>query len=396
MSVKIKFTQSLVGKLQPVPGKQVEVWDTAQPRFGVRVSPGGRKVFFVMRRVNGKLVRATVGLFPETNVDTARTRAAALLVSMQDGNNPNAEKKHLRQQQADQRGILSAVFESYLMSGGREGNLKDTTKSSYRSGFKRLAKWQGLPVEEISADMVKRLHVEIGKTNGGYAANHTIGLLRSLMAYSMENYNRPAVNPADNVKWFKETPRREAMAPETIPAFLKALDELKGDNGADLFRVLLFTGMRKGEAMPLKWSDVDLVNKSLHVEDTKGGTSLDIPISGHLLTILEKRKERVGGTWIFPSNSRSGHITNTAQYCREIGELGVKVYPHLLRKTFTTIAASIVPSAMVDCLTGHVPQDVTGRHYTFPSVGQLRPHTEAVTAAILEMAGYANRHSSEF
>jgi integrase len=321
-------------------------------------------------------------------VDTARTDAAAILVKMQKGENPNAQKKQKREQLADMRGILSAVFESYLAAGGRDGKIKATTRAAYRSAFKRLKTWHGLRVEEISAEMVKRLHAEIGKTKGEYAANHTIGLLRSLMAYSMENYNRPEVNPTTRVKWFKETPRREAMAPENIPAFLKALDELKGDNGADLFRVLLFTGMRKGEAMPLKWSDVDLVNHSLHVEDTKGGTSLDIPISEHLAAILRKRKERIDSKWIFPSNSRVGHVTNTAQYCREIGELGVKVYPHLLRKTFTTIAASIVPGAMVDCLTGHVPQDVTGRHYTFPSVGQLRPHTEAVTAAILEMAGH--------
>ncbi|NVN90190.1 MAG: integrase family protein [Desulfuromonadales bacterium] len=394
MPVKIRLSQKRVADLEPVPGKQVEVWDTDQPRFGVRVSPGGRKVFFVMRRVDGKLVRATVGIFPEMNVDTARTRAAALLVAMQDGHNPNLEKKHRRELQDDQRGILLHLFESYLDSGGMEGKVKGSTKVAYRSAFKRLKAWHGLPVENISADMVKRLHAEIGKSAGGYAANFSIALLRSLMKYSMENYNRPAVNPTSTVKWFKEIPRREAMPPETIPAFFKALDELKGDNGADLFRVLLFTGMRKGEAMPLKWSDVDLENKSLHVQDTKGGTSLDIPISGHLAEILLKRKERVKSPWIFRSNSRVGHVTNTAQYCREIEALGVRVYPHLLRKTFTTIAASIVPGAMVDCLTGHIPQDVTGRHYTFPSVGQLRPHTEAVTAAILEMAGALTNQSN--
>jgi integrase len=132
------------------------------------------------------------------------------------------------------------------------------------------------------------------------------------------------------------------------------------------------------------------VAKSLHIAETKSGEPLDIPLSNHVVEILKKRKERIQSQWIFPSNSRVGHVTNTAQFDREIGVLGVKVYPHLLRKTFTTIAASIVPGSMVDCLTGHIPQDVTGRHYTFPSVGQLRPHTEAVTAKILSLAGEGN------
>lgn len=387
MTEKIKFTQSYVKNLEPVPGKQFELWDAVQPRFGIRVSPGGSKMFFVMRRVNGRLVRANIGKFPDYNVDTARTEAAAMLVDMQKGNNPNSEKKKKRDQVADSSGILSAVFESYIASGGEKANMKASTAASYRYAFRRLVRWHGSCIENIDSMMVNRLHSEIGNKNGTYAANHTIGLLRTVMTYSIKNFGRPAVNPCAGIKYFKETARREAMPPETIPKFIKALDELNGDNSPDLYMMLLFTGMRKSEAMPLKWTDVDLVNKLLHIAETKSGEPLDIPLSNHLMEILKKRKERIKSSWVFPSNSRVGHVTNTAQFDREIGALGVKVYPHLLRKTFTTIAASICPGAMVDCLTGHVPQDVTGRHYTFPSVGQLRPHTEAITAEMLRLAG---------
>jgi integrase len=386
MPIKSNFTQKYIHDLEPIPGKQFDVWDTKQPRFGLRVSPGGKKVFFVMRRVDGKLVRATVGDYPELNVDKARIKAAAMLVSMQEGNNPNAEKNKRRDQRADSRGILSSLFETYISGGGANGKMKATTATAYRYSFKRLARWHNLRVEEITPDMVKQLHADIGK-KGEYVANHAIAVLRALMAYSIKEYNRPAANPCDGVRYFKESPRREAMPPETIPEFIKVLESLKGDTAADLYLMLLFTGMRKGEAMPLKWTDVDLVKKSLHIVETKNGNPLDIPISNHLAGILEKRKERIESKWIFPSNSRVGHITNTAQFDREIGTLGVKVYPHLLRKTFTTIAASICPGAIVDCLTGHIPQDVTGRHYTFPSVGQLRPHTEAITAEILRLTG---------
>jgi integrase len=382
MPAKIRFSQKRVADLEPKAGKQYEAWDTEQPRLAVRVSPKGSKTFIVMRRVNGKLVRATVGLFPEMNVDTARTRAAAMLVAMEDGVNPNIEKKRKRDQQKDKSRLLTAMFEAYLESGGKNGKMKGTTRAAYRSSFKRLAKWHGLKVDEINADMVEQLHTEIKNKSGGYAANHTIGLLRSIMKFA-----KVAAIPTSGLTWAEETPRREAMDPEAIPAFLKALEELKGDTGADLFKMLLFTGMRKSEAMGLRWDDLDLDNKSLVVPATKSGTPLAIPISGHLAEVLRQRKERIDSPWIFPTNSREGHATNTQQFCRDLAELGIKVYPHLLRKTFTTIAASIIPGPMVDCLTGHVPEGVTGKHYTFPSVGQLRPHTEAVTAEILKLAG---------
>jgi integrase len=382
MPEKIRLTQKRVADLQPVSGKQFDVWDSEQPRFGVRVSPGGQKAFFVMRRVKGKLVRATVGIFPEMNVDTARKLAAEMLVAMTAGVNPNIERKRERAQQKDKSRSLLTVFDSYLSCGGKEGDIKASTKAAYRSAFKRLEKWQGLRIDDIDAAMVKQHHACIVKECGGYAANHSIGLLRALMKFA-----RVKDNPTEGMAWAKEAPRREAMDPEAIPGFLAALEKLKGDNGADLFRVLLFTGMRKSEAMGLRWLDIDLENRSLRIEETKNGLPLHIPLSGHLAAILEKRKERINSPWVFPSNSRSGHLTNDQQFCRELAAQGVRVYPHLLRKTFTTIASSLIPGAMVDCLTGHVPQDVTGRHYTFPSVGQLRPHTEAVTAEILRLAG---------
>lgn len=382
MPEKIKLTQKRVADLQPMAGKQFDVWDAEQPRFAVRVSPRGRKTFFVMRRVKGKLVRATVGTFPEMNVDTARKLAAEMLVSMTAGVNPNVERKQQREQANDKSRVLSAVFESYLASGGTDGTMKASTRVAYVYAFKRLQKCHRMRVDDITAEEAEQLHTEIRNKNGPYAANFTVGLLRSIMKFA-----KVANNPTATVSWAKESPRREAMAPEVIPSFMAALDKLRGDTAADLFKMLLFTGMRKGEAMSLRWSDVDLENRSLRIEETKSDHALHIPISRYLAVILERRKERIDSQWIFPSNSRVGHLTNTAGFCRELLELGVRVYPHLLRKTFTTIAASIIPGAMVDCLTGHAPQDVTGRHYTFPSVGQLRPHTEAVTKEILSLAG---------
>ena len=47
--------------------------------------------------------------------------------------------------------------------------------------------------------------------------------------------------------------------------------------------------------------------------------------------------------------------------------------PHVLRKTFTTVAASIgVDIMIIDKLTNHLPRGMTARHYYKPSVDDLR------------------------
>lgn len=389
MADKIRLTERKIADLIPTPGKQYEVWDQEQPRFGIRVSPGGRKVFFVLQRVNGRIVRSTVGVFPEKPLKDARRDAAALLVSMQSGINPNIDKKQKRIENTDKRGILSAVFESYLASGGLDGNIKNLTKRGYRYNFKHLQVWESKRVEDITPALVKKRFEEITRDSGTYAANRAMGLLHYLMSYSIKNLKRPTINPVADIKFHKESPRRVNVAPETMPAFIAALDNIKGDSGSDLYKLLLFTGLRKSNAMELKWSAIDLDKKTLYVAVTKNGEPLYIPLSAFVVGMLTTRKAKTQGSlWVFPSQSRTGHLTNTSNFDRQITEQGVKISPHMLRKRYTTTAKLICPGFVVDILTSHVPTgSVTDKNYTIPSPEELRPFVEQITAELLRLAG---------
>lgn len=387
---KLQFTKKSIADLQPVAGKQYDAWDLQQRGLGVRVSPGGSKTFFVMQRVNGKLVRVKLGVFPEMTVEAARKGTIAALVQMNDGINPNAVKKEARADQQDKRLVLVSLFNAYLAGGGKDGAIRETTKAAYRSQFKRLLPFHNKRVDDLDGTVVKALHKQLKVEKGTYAANASIGLLRSLCRFAMDTYGKPAKNPVDGVTWFKETPRRESLAPESTGEFLQALGTLKGNTAADLFTLLLFVGLRKSEAMGLEWNDLDLDKGVLLISDTKTGKPLHIPLSGYVVDLLKRRKaDQAGGSkWVFPSNSRAGHITNTHVFVEQLKQRGVRVYPHLLRKTFTTVGAMVCPGVVVEILTGHEPQGITGKYYTFPSIEELRPHVETITKELLKRAAY--------
>jgi hypothetical protein len=289
MSEKFIFTEKRISDLEPSPGKQVEYYDKEDRRFGVRVSPGGTKTFFVKKRVYGVLIRVGLGTWPDTSVLKARDAFHDNFDLLRKGITPNLDKKRRTEANMDKRGTLSAEFESYLASS----NMKDLSKRGYRYLFKHLSAWSDKRVEDITPDMVKDRFKEITLNNGTYAANRAIGMLKYTMAHSIETLKRPAVNPVSGFKWNKEHARREAMPPETIPAFIAALDNIKGDSGGDLYKLLLFTGLRKSEALKLQWSDVDLDKGSLYIADTKNGEPLNIPISGFVVDLLKARKERI-------------------------------------------------------------------------------------------------------
>ncbi|WP_436695679.1 site-specific integrase [Geodermatophilus sp. CPCC 205506] len=117
------------------------------------------------------------------------------------------------------------------------------------------------------------------------------------------------------------------------------LEAIQGDRLESLYRVMLATGLRRGEALDLHWSDVDLDAGLLRVRWTLSRTSqglqldqlktdksrrtVPLPRSAvealrtHRTRQLEERRT-AAGAWLdngLPSQLRSAHHSNRATCC---------------------------------------------------------------------------------
>jgi integrase len=63
----------------------------------------------------------------------------------------------------------------------------------------------------------------------------------------------------------KEDDDKNFYDKEELKVFLSMAEKLPNKRAYVYFRLLAFTGMRNGEALALKWSDVDIVNKTLNI-----------------------------------------------------------------------------------------------------------------------------------
>jgi hypothetical protein len=72
-----KLTAKALEYLHARGPKRLDVWDTVLQGFGVRVSPTGRKVWFVVVRPNGAPRRITIGTYPAISLAQAREARAA-------------------------------------------------------------------------------------------------------------------------------------------------------------------------------------------------------------------------------------------------------------------------------------------------------------------------------
>lgn len=103
---------------------QKKYYDDNLKGFGVRVTSGGTKAFFVEKLINKKLNRITIGRYPEISPDLARKKATELLGQIAMGKDLIAEKRA-----ESMRAItLNEVFEEYLKT---RKTLEPKTISNY-------------------------------------------------------------------------------------------------------------------------------------------------------------------------------------------------------------------------------------------------------------------------
>lgn len=159
----------------------------------------------------------------------------------------------------------------------------------------------------------------------------------------------------------------------------------------DFLLTALFTGMRRGELSKLRWENIDLNAKTLHLPITKNGDPLDLPLSEFLTTLLQERWALSSGSpWVFPGPGKSGHMVETKKFLARVSAgSGVSFTMHDLRRTFITIAESFdVPYYALKRLLNHRTNgDVTGG-YIVVNAERLREPVEHVSQRILELVDH--------
>jgi integrase len=112
------------------------------------------------------------------------------------------------------------------------------------------------------------------------------GVLSSALSDAVKQ-RRLAHNVAKHVPLPPEN--RAERTPWTAPQAVTFLDYVHqaDDRLAELFEVIIGTGLRRGEALALRWPDVDIAARALFIHPTRGNLS---DVAGHLMFTAPKTK----------------------------------------------------------------------------------------------------------
>jgi hypothetical protein len=144
---KIKLTKSNIDRLE-AGAKDLVYWDDAIAGFGLKVTPQGRKVFFVLYRTRGgaaRLRKYTIGPYGIVTPATARAAAQRILAARQEGRDPAGEKRQARIN--DIRDRIDDVIETYFQ---RHASLKRSREAQRVLRREVLHAWSGKSVHAIT------------------------------------------------------------------------------------------------------------------------------------------------------------------------------------------------------------------------------------------------------
>jgi len=382
---RLRLTRRAIDELPHPEAGQIFYRDTALPGFGLRVGTQS-KVYFAEGQVNGRTRRTTIGRADVYAPEIARKKALALLGEMAEGHNPNEQKRNDRAADVTLERAFLRFFES-----------RTTLSTSTVDGYKRtvrlyLNSWSKKPLAEITRQLVLKKHHDIAEKHGEVTANNTMRHLRSVYNFLAATEDEFPPNPvlilSQARAWYRERRRQTVVTALDLPLWWSAV-MAEPDYSRDFLLTTLFTGMRRSEVMKLRWENVDLRARTLHLPTTKNGDPLNLPLSNFLAKLLTKRASLAGvSPWVFPGPGKSGHLVETKKFLfRVTAGSGVKFTLHDLRRTFITIAESLdVPHYALKRLLNHrANSDVTGG-YIVINAERLRGPVEQVATRILELA----------
>ncbi len=380
----LRLTRRAVDEVPFPKNGQVFYRDTMLSGFGLRVGAKS-KVFFAEGQVNRRTRRVTIGRADVFAPEIARKKALVILGDMADGVDPTAEKR----KEAVKKMTVEKAFNKFFDS--RPDLAKATVDNYSRTGFIYLKSWAKKPINEITRQMVLKKHQEMSRNNGKITANDSFRHFRSVYNFIAATEDNLPPNPVSILSqaraWNKERRRQTVIEAKQLPAWWAAV-MAEPDYARDFLLLALFTGMRRNEVASLRWENIDLDERKLHLPTTKNGDPLMLPMSDYLFALLRDKKQNASSSpWLFPGNGPAGHIVEPKKFSQRVtAASGVSFTLHDLRRTYITIAESLdIPHYALKRLLNHRSSaDVTGG-YIIINVDRLRGPVELISERILEM-----------
>ena len=360
-SRKQRLTQASVAALAPERGAY-EIRDTALPGFAVRVEASGVKSYKAMF---GRRTR-TIGRSTAMPIEGARREARRWLMAWQAG----------RDAPLDQLPTASSSTRTPTLQSFIDDRYAEHLRAHARDAEGMLERIKRMPFGSTALDRIDTSAVDAWRTKRLAAGvskatiNRDVGALRAVLSWAVER----EVIEQHPLARLKPLPidrkgRTRFLTDAEVQRFLAALEAPDPQRPAYLrpaVMLMLYAGLRRGEALGLRMRDVDLSRNMLTIEGhrAKSGQTRHVPMNPALTATMRDfiKAHRLAD---LPDARLFGVASIRRSWSRLMKQAGLdaEVTPHVLRHSFAShLVMSGAPIRTVQSLLGHSTIALTERY----------------------------------
>jgi integrase len=152
----------------------------------------------------------------------------------------------------------------------------------------------------------------------------------------------------------------------------------------------LLTGARRSNIMQMRWEQVNLNTNIWIIPQTKNGEPHTVPLVEMAIEILKQRKKNQinGNPWVFPGNSRAGHMVDPKKaWARILKRANIEnLRIHDLRRSLGSWQATTGASLSIIGKTLAHKNVNTTAIYARLNIDPVRDAMQRATQAMLEAA----------
>jgi integrase len=267
------------------------------------VQPSGAKSWALRYRVSGRPTKLTLGAFPAIDLSSARALAQRATGEIAQGGDPAARKKTERAAakaaRAEVDDLVEKVVDDFikLYAARHTRDWKETARLLKKDV---VPTWRGKRLADIEKKHVVKLLDVIVERGAPIGANRTFAQLRKMCSWAV---SRGIIDrsPCEGVKPpSAEIERDRVLTHDELALIWRATAELTYPYDK-IIRLLVLTGQRRDEVAGLRWSEVDLDDRTwtLPKERSKNRREHVIPLTPPAMELLSSLPRIDGSPFAF-------------------------------------------------------------------------------------------------
>jgi integrase len=306
---------------------------------------GTEKVYYIVFKKDGKTIEEKAGR--RYADDMTPSRAAGIRAERIEGK--RLSRKEIQKQQRDQKKAytIDQLWKKYQNTRPDNKSLSVDT-GRYEKHIKPV--FGNKEPQELLLTDIDKLKKKIKKDLKPQTIKHILNLLSWIVNFGVKR-NLCTVLPFKIEKPQVNNEKTEDLTPEELENLLNAIEKDENINAQNLMKLVLFTGMRRGELFKLKWKHVDFHRGFISIVDPKGGPDQKIPMNDATREILSFHPKTDNSLYVFPGKDGKQRVTisKPVNRIKERAGLPKDFRPlHGLRHVYASMLAS---SGQVDLYT---------------------------------------------